>query len=69
MQIRLIENFRAMFYTPFYATAELGAYRAEGLEVEIVTAGSPEQTHRMLAAGGAHVSAIRALGNLEITFK
>jgi NitT/TauT family transport system substrate-binding protein len=56
MKIRLIENFRAMFYTPFYATAELGAYRAEGLEVEIVTAGSPEQTHRMLGTGGAQMS-------------
>ena len=31
MPITLIENFRAVFYTPFYAAFALGAYAAEGL--------------------------------------
>lgn len=35
MKITLIENFRAVFYAPFYAAEALGAYRAEGLEVEM----------------------------------
>src|SRR5690349_12307718 len=35
MKITLIENFRAVFYTPFYAASALGAYAAEGLEVEM----------------------------------
>ena len=39
-----------------YATQALGAYRAEGLEVDMITAGSAEQTLKILAAGGAQVS-------------
>src|SRR5688572_25307683 len=35
MKITLIENFRAAFYAPFYAASALGAYAAEGLEVEM----------------------------------
>lgn len=35
MKITLIENFRAAFYAPFYAASALGAYAAEGLEVEV----------------------------------
>jgi NitT/TauT family transport system substrate-binding protein len=35
VKITLIENFRAVFYAPFYAAEALGAYRAEGLEVEM----------------------------------
>jgi len=33
MALTLIENFRAVFYTPFYAAFALKAYEAEGLEV------------------------------------
>ena len=56
MKITLIENFRAMFYAPFYATAELGAYEAEGLEVDMKTASAAAPSLQMLAAGGGDVS-------------
>jgi len=56
MKITLIENFRALFYAPFYATEALGAYAAEGLEVRMITPESTEQTLQILAAGGAEVS-------------
>src|SRR5262249_4414735 len=39
MKLRLSENFRAVFYAPFYATQAFGA--AEGLEVELVTSSAP----------------------------
>jgi NitT/TauT family transport system substrate-binding protein len=38
MRITLIENFRAVFYAPFYAASALGAYEQEGLEVVVKTA-------------------------------
>jgi NitT/TauT family transport system substrate-binding protein len=41
MKIRLAENFRAVFYAPFYATQALGLYAREGLEVEFVTSAAP----------------------------
>jgi NitT/TauT family transport system substrate-binding protein len=41
MQIRLSENFRAVFYAPFYATLALGHYREEGLDVRLVTSPAP----------------------------
>ena len=33
MTIRLSENFRALFYAPFYAAHAIGAYQTEGVEV------------------------------------
>jgi NitT/TauT family transport system substrate-binding protein len=39
MRIKLAENFRAVFYAPFYAARELGCYEREGVEVELI--GSP----------------------------
>lgn len=44
MQITLIENFRAVFYAPFYACAALGAYEAEGLEVTMKASEAAEKT-------------------------
>jgi NitT/TauT family transport system substrate-binding protein len=41
MKIRLSENFRAVFYAPFYATQALGLYAREGVEVEFVASASP----------------------------
>ena len=35
MPIRLMENFRAIFYAPYYATHALGFYKREGLDVEV----------------------------------
>lgn len=56
MKITLIENFRALFYAPFYATEALGAYRAEGLDVNMVTHSPSDMTLDVLASGGAEVS-------------
>lgn len=56
MKITLIENFRALFYAPFYATAALGAYVAEGLDVQMITPSTSAETNQILAAGGAEVS-------------
>lgn len=44
MQITLIENFRAVFYAPFYACAALGAYKAEGLDVTMKKSETAEKT-------------------------
>ena len=41
MPIRLMENFRAVFYAPFYATHALGFYQREGVEVELLTSDAP----------------------------
>jgi NitT/TauT family transport system substrate-binding protein len=41
MPIRLAENFRAVFYAPFYAAQSLGFYAAEGVEVELVNSSVP----------------------------
>ncbi len=41
MKIRLAENFRAVFYAPFYATQALGFYAREGVDVEFVTSAAP----------------------------
>ena len=37
MPIRLMENFRAVFYAPYYATHALGLYKQVGLDVELIT--------------------------------
>jgi NitT/TauT family transport system substrate-binding protein len=41
MPIRLKENFRAVFYAPYYATHALGFYEREGVEVELVSSNAP----------------------------
>jgi NitT/TauT family transport system substrate-binding protein len=35
MRIRIAENFRAVFYAPFYAAQALGFYAREGVDVEL----------------------------------
>ena len=37
MTITLYENFRAVFYTPFYLPQALGAFAAEGIDVNQVS--------------------------------
>lgn len=44
MAITLIENFRAVFYAPFYACAALDAYKAEGLDVTMKVSEAAEKT-------------------------
>jgi NitT/TauT family transport system substrate-binding protein len=41
MQIKLAENFRALFYAPFYATHALGFYAREGVDVELLNSSVP----------------------------
>jgi NitT/TauT family transport system substrate-binding protein len=41
MPIRLMENFRAVFYAPYYATYALGFYDREGVTVELMTSDAP----------------------------
>jgi NitT/TauT family transport system substrate-binding protein len=39
--IRLMENFRAVFYAPYYAAHSLGFYQREGVEVELIPCNAP----------------------------
>ena len=41
MRVRLAENFRAVFYAPFYATHALGFYASEGVAVDLVDSPTP----------------------------
>lgn len=56
MRITLIENFRAVFYTPFYAAFELQAYEAEGLEMQRVMSSQPAETMQALLSGKGDVA-------------
>ena len=53
--ITLSENFRAVFYTPFYAAHALGAYAKEGVEVDFRLSSDPERTAAALRAGEVDV--------------
>jgi NitT/TauT family transport system substrate-binding protein len=41
MPIKLAENFRAVFYAPFYATHALGFYDREGVDIQLVNSSAP----------------------------
>lgn len=41
MRIKLSENFRAVFYAPFYATHALGFYASEGVAVDLLDSQAP----------------------------
>jgi NitT/TauT family transport system substrate-binding protein len=56
MAITLIENFRAVFYTPFYAAFALGAYEAAGVEVRRVMSSDPAQTRHALLTGEGDIA-------------
>jgi NitT/TauT family transport system substrate-binding protein len=49
--ITLSENFRALFYTPFYAAHAIGAYEAENVEVQLRDSPDPARTAADLRAG------------------
>lgn len=55
MTITLFENFRAVFYAPFYVAHALEAYRDEGLDVRLKTSDSPGPTAGGLSSGEAGV--------------
>ena len=41
MKIKLMENFRAIFYAPYYAIDTLGFYKSEGIDVELIASDAP----------------------------
>jgi NitT/TauT family transport system substrate-binding protein len=53
--IRLSENFRALFYAPFYAAYATGAFAEAGVEVELVASPSPPLAVKALRAGEVDV--------------
>jgi NitT/TauT family transport system substrate-binding protein len=46
-----MENFRAIFYAPYYAIGALGFYANEGLDVELVSSDAPGDAIACLANG------------------
>jgi NitT/TauT family transport system substrate-binding protein len=55
MTIRLSENFRALFYAPFYAAHAIGAYQTEGVDVVLQASPDPARTAVALRAGDVDV--------------
>jgi NitT/TauT family transport system substrate-binding protein len=56
MQIKLSENFRAVFYAPFYATHALGFYAGEGLAVDFLSSEAPAAATARLLDGSIDLS-------------
>lgn len=56
MTVTLIENFRAVFYSPFYAAIALGAYGAEGVDVRLETSAAADKTLSTVLSGSGQVS-------------
>jgi NitT/TauT family transport system substrate-binding protein len=56
MPIRMSENFRAVFYAPFYAAIALGHHAREGVDVELIASPAPGAAAPSLADGSIDVS-------------
>jgi NitT/TauT family transport system substrate-binding protein len=56
MRIKLAENFRAVFYAPFYATHALGFYASEGVEVVLLNSPVPAAAASGLLDGSIDIS-------------
>ena len=56
MRIKLAENFRAIFYAPYYATQALGFYAREGIEVEFLNSSIPGDAVAALLDGTIDVT-------------
>jgi len=56
IKLRLAENFRAVFYAPFYATLALGHFASEGLDVTLVDSGAPGGGPADLVKGSVDVT-------------
>src|SRR5207237_8131755 len=52
MKLRIAENFRAVFYAPFYAVRALGLAEREGLAVEWLPSDAPGSTIEQVKRGG-----------------
>jgi NitT/TauT family transport system substrate-binding protein len=57
MRIRLAENFRAVFYAPFYAAQALAFYGREGVDVELLSSSAPGDGVSALLDGAADIIA------------
>ena len=55
MNIRLAENFRAVFYAPFYATHALGLFAEQGVSITLLDSPSPGAGIAELAKGNIDV--------------
>jgi NitT/TauT family transport system substrate-binding protein len=55
MRLRLYENFRFVLYAPFYAAHAIGAYAAEGLDVELLPSPGIGRAEEELLAGSVDV--------------
>ncbi len=53
--ITLSENFRALFYTPFYAAQATGAYARQGVEIDLRLSSDPDRTAAALRSGEVEV--------------
>jgi NitT/TauT family transport system substrate-binding protein len=51
MWIKLAENFRAVFYAPFYAAHALGFYAREGIDLELLNSPAPAAAASALLDG------------------
>jgi NitT/TauT family transport system substrate-binding protein len=56
MHVKLSENFRAVFYAPFYATHALGFYSSEGVDVELLNSPAPAAAAKGLLDGSIDIS-------------
>jgi NitT/TauT family transport system substrate-binding protein len=56
LHIKLSENFRAVFYGPFYATHALGFYTDEGVEVELLNSPAPAAAAAGLLDGSIDIA-------------
>src|SRR5258708_14206182 len=52
MKLRIAENFRAVFYAPFYAIRALGLAEREGLAIEWLPSDAPGGTIEQVKRGG-----------------
>ena len=55
MQLILAENFRAVFYAPFYATLALGLFAERGLDISLHPSPEPGSAIRDMVDGAVHV--------------
>jgi NitT/TauT family transport system substrate-binding protein len=56
MRVKLSENFRAVFYAPFYATHALGFYTSEGIMVDLLNSPAPAAATAGLLDGSIDLS-------------
>ena len=55
MRLRLYENYRFVLYAPFYAAHAIGAYQAEGLEVDLLPSPGTGKAEQALIDGAVDV--------------